>query len=125
MSKNKNNSSSYTKSLRSMRVGERMKFNKSESSNAISAMREMNNEPSAFEFSYTTNSKGQITVTRNVPSNMYNRSLYIDNLSKKEVVNTLRKNNWVKERAAQDLGISARSVGRIIERKNIAVPANI
>lgn len=109
----------YRSALQRLQVGERSTFNKSESQEVISEVRRLNEEKNPFEFSYSTNSKGQVNVSRIIPENRYNRSLYVATIGKNTLAKALRASEGNKERTARTLGISARTVGRLMQSHGV------
>jgi transcriptional regulator with GAF, ATPase, and Fis domain len=77
-----------------------------------------NNNP-GYEYNVTKNRRGEITITRVVPENMYNRAQYISSINKTTLVRTLKQNNNVKTRTGEALGVSARTIGRLMQRHGI------
>lgn len=109
----------FRSALHRLQVGERSTFNKSQSQEVIGEVRRINEEKSPFEFNYSINTKGQVNVSRVIPENRYNRSLYVATISKNTLSKALRSSEGNKERTARTLGISARTVGRLMEGHGI------
>ena len=109
----------YRSALQRLQVGERSTFNKSQSQDVIGEVRRINEEKSAFEFNYSINAKGQVNVSRIIPENRYNRSLYVATIGKNTLSKALRSSEGNKERTARTLGISARTVGRLMDTHGI------
>lgn len=116
----KNNQNKYAANLSKMTFGQTTTYSRNERNNVIAEVRKFNNERNPYQFKQTNEKNGNVTVTRIVPTNLYDRSLYIESINKSQLQNTLRSNNWSKEAAARELGISARSIGRMIAKHNIA-----
>lgn len=108
----------YAASLKKLSVGQTASFNRSTRADVSTVVKNMNVEPSPYEFTQSVG-KNDVKVTRVVPTNLFNRSLYIDNIKKPELTSILSSQNWSKEGAARVLGISARTIGRMISRYGI------
>lgn len=121
----KNNQSQYASNLQKMSINETVTFPRNQRNNIISEIRRINNEHNPFQFKQASDKSGNVSVTRVVPVNNYDRSLYIDTIGKTQLQTALRSNNWSKEATAREFGISARSIGRMINEYNItAKPYN-
>lgn len=108
-----------------MNFNETITFPRNQRNNVIAEIRRLNNERNPYQFKQTGDKNGNVAVTRVVPVNNYDRSLYIDSINKKRLQTALRSNNWSKEATAREFGISARSIGRMILEHNIvAKPYN-
>lgn len=105
--------------IKKMSVNESITINgadRSEVANVTSAV--TNNNP-GYEYNVTKNRKGDVIVKRVVPENMYNRAQYISSINKTTLSRTLKQNNNVKTRAGEALGVSARTIGRLMQRYGI------
>lgn len=77
-----------------------------------------NNNP-GYEYNVTKNRRGEVIVKRVVPENMYNRAQYISSINKTTLVRALKQNNNIKTRTGAALGVSARTIGRLMERHGL------
>jgi transcriptional regulator with GAF, ATPase, and Fis domain len=116
----KNSQTQYATSLQKLSFNQTATFPRNQRNNIIAEIREINNERNPYQFKQASEKNGNVTVTRIVPTNLYDRSLYIDSINKTQLHSALRSNNWSKEAAAREFGISARSIGRMINKHNIA-----
>lgn len=114
----KNTQSKYANSLKKIAYNQVEVFDRNLRNDIVSEINRLNTERNGFEFSYSVGKKG-VQVTRVVPSNYYDRKFYISSISKTDLTSALRANNWSKEGVAREFGISARSVGRMIDKHNI------
>lgn len=120
----KNTQNKYANNLKKIAYNQTETFDRNHRSEIVSEINRMNAERNGYEFTYSIGKKG-LRVTRVVPNNFFNRKLYISSIGKSELTSALRANNWSKEGVAREFGISARSIGRMIERYNIdAKPYN-
>ena len=108
----------YATSLKKLNVGQTASFNRSNRADVSTMVKHLNAEPSQYEYTQSVG-KNDVKVTRVVPSNLFNRSLYIDNIKKSELTSILSSQKWSKEGAARVLGISARTIGRMISKHGI------
>lgn len=115
----KNNQSKYSTSLRKIAFGQTATFDRNDRNEITAEIKRFNSERNPFQFTHSIDKSG-VQVTRVVPTNLYDRKLYIENIGKSQLTNALRSNNWSKEAAAREFGISARSIGRMISKHGIA-----
>lgn len=116
---NKNSQNQFANNLKKMNFGQSVTFSRLDRNYVTAEIKKLNSERNAYQFKQTNEKNGGVTVARIVPTNLYDRSLYIDNIGKKQLESALRSNNWSKEAAAREFGISARSIGRMIAKHNI------
>lgn len=114
----KNTQNKYTTSLKKIAHNQSETFDREYRNEIVSEINRLNAERNAYEFQYST-SKGGLKVTRVVPSSFSDRQLYIESINKNQLTSALRSNNWSKEAAAREFGISARSIGRMIQRRSV------
>jgi len=105
--------------LRSMNVGETMTVNGVDRSIVSEATRALTDKNPGYLFSVSKNRKGEVLVKRIVPEGLGGVASYINTLTKKAVVTALRNNDNVRTYAAEQLGISRRSLGRVMQRLGI------
>ncbi len=108
----------YSAELRKLAIGQTANFARNNKSEVALEINRLNNERNPYEYT-TSLGKNGYQVTRKVPTNLFDRKMYIDSITKSQLQNSLRSNNWSKEATGRDLGISARSIGRMIDRHNI------
>ena len=116
----KNNQNQFANNLRKMNFGQSISSSRNDRNYVAAEIRRLNSERNPYQFKQANDKSGGITVSRIVPTNLYDRSLYIESIGKKQLENSLRSNNWSKEAAAREFGISARSIGRMIAKHSIA-----
>ncbi len=108
----------YAANLKKLSVGQTASFNRNARADVSTVVKHLNVEPSQYEFTQSVG-KNDVKVTRVVPTNLFNRSLYIDKIKKSELTSILSSQKWSKEGAARVLGISARTIGRMINKHGI------
>ncbi len=102
-----------------MTFNQTLTFNRNDRNAVASEIKRINNERNAYQFRQTTEKNGSVKVTRIVPTNLYDRKLYIEGITKNQLNEALRANQWSKEGAARNFGISARSIGRMIAKHGV------
>ncbi len=110
------------RALRNMNVFETQSFGKTDRDAVISEIENLNNTRNEFEFTHEYNTrKGILNVVRVVPTHRMDRATYGESISKKRLTETLKANNWSKQKAALSIGVSPRTIGRLVERKGVTL----
>lgn len=115
-------SNPYAASLTKLNVGQTATFDRGLRAELTTEVKRLNSERNAYEFKQNIGKSG-ITVTRVVPTNLSDRSKYIDSISNDSLSKALNANNWSKEGVARIFGISARTIGRLIGERGIKAHA--
>ncbi len=118
----KKSQSPFQKTLKSLSISESASFPTSERAQIVEEVNNLNSEVNGYQFMCSQNSKktGTFTVTRVVPTRMLDRAKYVESIKKSTINQALRDNNWNKVRASAALNISARTLGRLISKHQIA-----
>jgi hypothetical protein len=113
-------SSLNANALRGLSVGERISYqgNPTEVRQLVNQFTEKN---PAYDYNLRSN-KGTVVIERRAPENLYRRSLYVQSITKSNLVGALKQNQWVKERTATAFGVSARTIGRMMSRHSVSAP---
>ena len=105
--------------IKRMSVNESISLNGVDRSEVATITSAITNNNPGYEYNVTKNRRGEVIVTRVVPENMYNRAQYISSINKTTLVRALKQNNNVKTRTGEALGVSARTIGRLMQRHGI------
>jgi transcriptional regulator with GAF, ATPase, and Fis domain len=114
---NTNRISSST--IKSMVAGESITLSGADRSEVVNIVNAVSNKNVGYEYTVTKNKRGEVIVKRVVPENMYNRAQYIASINKKTFTRILKQNDFVKTRTGEALGVSARTVGRLMQRYGV------
>jgi transcriptional regulator with GAF, ATPase, and Fis domain len=114
-----NTNKTLSAAIKSMVAGESMKLSGANRNEVVNTVNAISNNNSGYEYNVTKNRKGEVVIERVVPTNMYNRAQYISSINKKTFSRILKQNDYVKTRTGEALGVSARTVGRLMERYGI------
>jgi|LakMenEpi03Aug12_release.lakeMendotaPanAssembly.Ray.scaffolds.fasta_scaffold317005_1 transcriptional regulator with GAF, ATPase, and Fis domain len=114
-----NTNKTLSAAIKSMVAGESMKLSGANRNEVVNTVNAITNNNSGYEYNVTKNRKGEVVIERVVPTNMYNRAQYISSINKKTFSRILKQNDYVKTRTGEALGVSARTVGRLMERYGI------
>lgn len=102
--------------LRTLKVNESVKLDDVKLNDLTSLISDFTKTNRAYQFDVKKQRNG-ITITRVVPTSQGGRIEYISTISKTQLNNTLKKYKTSKAtNAAKELGISERSVYRLIKR---------
>lgn len=115
----KNNQNPFATSLKKVAYGQSISFSRNDRNDVTAEVKRFNRERNPYQFTQSNNKNGTISVTRVIPTNLYDRKLYIDGITKSQLTTALRSNEWSKEATAREFGISARSIGRMISKLNV------
>lgn len=105
--------------IKSMVAGESIKLSGVDRSEVVNTINAISSKNPGYSYTVTKNRKGEITVKRVLPENKYERAQYIASINKKTFTKILKANGYVKTRTGEALGVSARTVGRLIQRHGI------
>lgn len=112
----------FQKTLTRLSISEKATFSIEERNEVRSEVESLNSEINGYQFEISPINKktGSFHVTRVLPGKMIDRAKYVDSIKKTTINQALRSNNWNKEKSASSLNISARTLGRLIRRYDIA-----
>ena len=116
--KKQNAQNPYAAKLTKLAYGQTAIFNRNDRTDVASAVKNLNNERNPYQFTHSVGKNG-VNVTRVIPVSLFDRRLYIDDISKEQLSDALGAQNWSKEATARVFGISARSIGRMISKHGI------
>jgi hypothetical protein len=114
---NTNRISSST--IKSMVAGESIKLSGVDRSEVVNTINAISKKNPGYQYNVTKNRKGEIVVKRVLPENKFDRAQYIASINKSTFKRILKQNDFVKTRTGEALGVSARTVGRLIQRHGI------